>query len=65
MIDKAFIKMLSKMSLLIFTEKLEKEKAMDVKDYAIAIASVIRLAKANGIDPDDLDKKLGEMLGIA
>lgn len=63
--NRTLAKMIPTVTLLIFTEQLKEEKAMDVKDYAIAIASVMRLAKANGIDPDDLDKKLGEVLGIA
>ena len=38
--NRTLAKMIPTVTLLIFTEQLKEEKAMDVKDYAIAIASV-------------------------
>ena len=65
MTDRTLDKMLPTLSLLVFTEKLKEEKALDAKDYAVAMASVIGLAKTNGIDPNDLQKELNRVIGIA
>ena len=65
MTDRTLDKMIPTLSLLIFTERLKEEKALNAKDYAVAMASVIGLAKANGIDPEDLQKELNGVIGIA
>jgi hypothetical protein len=65
MIDKTFSKILSTMSLLVFTEKLKEEKALNAEDYAVAIASVTKLAIINGIGHDDLQRELDRMVGNA
>lgn len=65
MTDRTLDKMLPTLSLLVFTEKLKEEKALNAEDYAIAIASVTRLAIVNGIDHDDLQKELDRVVGNA
>ena len=65
MTDRTLDKMIPTLSLLIFTARLKEEKALNAKDYAVAMASVIGLAKANGIDPEDLQKELNGVIGIA
>jgi hypothetical protein len=65
MTDRTLDKMIPTLSLLIFTERLKEEKALNAKDYVVAMASVIGLAKANGIDPDDLQKELTGVIGVA
>lgn len=65
MIDKTLRKMLFTMLLLVFTEKLKEEKALNAEDYAVAIASVTKLAIINGIDHDDLQRELDRMAGNA
>lgn len=65
MTDRTLDKMLPMLSLLVFTEKLKEEKALDAGDYAVAIASVTRLAIVNGIKHDDLQKELNRVVGNA